>query len=324
MKSIQELRELIEEAIERIPYPVYPEGLYEPVKYALSMGGKRIRPVLLLLVYSSYRDDVEKALPAAIGIETYHNHTLLHDDLMDNADLRRGKPTVHKKWDNNTAVLSGDAMLIQAAQRIAEGCGRHAEAVTTLFLRTAIEICEGQQYDVNFESRPEVTEDEYLEMIRLKTSVLLACAARMGAMLADASEADADALYAFAEKVGLAFQLQDDYLDVYGDPDVFGKNIGGDILCGKKTYLLINAINRADDAQRSKLLSLLADRTMDAKLKIAEVTALYNELDIREVCAEAIGTFFRDARRQLDRTTLPPQRKAAIWSFAESLLHRQS
>lgn len=324
MKSIQELRELIEEAIERIPYPVYPEGLYEPVKYALSMGGKRIRPVLLLLVYSSYRDDVEKALPAAIGIETYHNHTLLHDDLMDNADLRRGKPTVHKKWDNNTAVLSGDAMLIQAAQRIAEGCGRHAEAVTALFLRTAIEICEGQQYDVNFESRPEVTEEEYLEMIRLKTSVLLACAARMGAMLADASEADADALYAFAEKVGLAFQLQDDYLDVYGDPDVFGKNIGGDILCGKKTYLLINAINRADDAQRSKLLSLLADRTMDAKLKIAEVTTLYNELAIREVCAEAIGTFFRDARRQLDRTTLPLQRKAAIWSFAESLLHRQS
>lgn len=324
MKSIQELRKLIEEAIERIPYPVYPEGLYEPVKYALSMGGKRIRPVLLLLVYNAYRDDVEKALPAAIGLETYHNHTLLHDDLMDNADMRRGKPTVHKKWNNNTAVLSGDAMLIQAAQRIAEGCGRHAEAVTALFLRTAIEICEGQQYDVNFETRPEVTEGEYLEMIRLKTSVLLACAARMGALLADAPEADADALYAFAEKVGLAFQLQDDYLDVYGDPDVFGKNIGGDIVCGKKTYLLINAINRADDAQRSKLLSLLADRTMDAKLKIAEVTALYDELDIRKVCAEAIDTFFREARRQLDCTTLPPQRKDAIWSFAESLLHRQS
>jgi len=323
MKSTQELRKLIEEAIEAIAYPIHPEGLYEPVKYALSMGGKRIRPVLLLLVYSAYRDDVRKALPAAIGLETYHNHTLLHDDLMDRADMRRGKPTVHKKWNDNTAVLSGDAMLIQAAQRVAGGSGRHAEAVTSLFLRTAIEICEGQQHDVNFETRPDVTEEEYIEMIRLKTSVLLACAARMGAMLADAPEADADALYAFGEKLGLAFQLQDDYLDVYGDPAVFGKNIGGDILCGKKTYLLINALNRADDAQRRKLLSLLADRTMDAKLKISEVTSLYNELGIRELCSEAISAFFREARQQLERTALRPQRKDAIWGFAESLLHRQ-
>lgn len=324
MKDIQDLRKLIEEAIEATPYPTYPEGLYEPIKYVLSMGGKRVRPVLLLLAYNAYRDDVEKAVPAAVGLETYHNHTLLHDDLMDRADVRRGKPTVHKKWNDNTAVLSGDTMLIQAAQKIAGGGGRHTEAIMSLFLRTAMEICEGQQYDVNFETRTDVTEGEYLKMIRLKTSVLLACAARMGALLADAPEKDADALYAFAEKLGLAFQLQDDYLDVYGDPDIFGKNIGGDILCGKKTYLLINALNRANNAQRQKLLSLLADHTLEPRLKIKEVTALYDELNIRQVCSAAIDSFFREARQQLDRTSLPQARKDAMWSFAESLLHRQS
>lgn len=324
MKTIQDLRKMIEEAIEATPYPIYPEGLYEPIKYALSMGGKRIRPVLLLLAYGAYRDDVEKALPAAIGLETYHNHTLLHDDLMDKADLRRGKPTVHKKWNDNTAVLSGDAMLIQAFQRIAACGGDHAATVTELFLRTAIEICEGQQYDVNFETRTDVTEEEYLKMIRLKTSVLLGCAARMGALLADAPETDADALYNFAEKLGLAFQLQDDYLDVYGDPSVFGKNIGGDILCGKKTYLLINALNRGTNAQRQKLLLLLADHKMDAQEKIREVTALYNELGIKKVCAAAIDAFYGEARQQLERTSLPQAKKAAIWDFAASLLHRQS
>lgn len=215
-------------------------------------------------------------------------------------------------------------MLIQAAQKIAGGGGRHTEAIMSLFLRTAMEICEGQQYDVNFETRTDVTEGEYLKMIRLKTSVLLACAARMGALLADAPEKDADALYAFAEKLGLAFQLQDDYLDVYGDSDIFGKNIGGDILCGKKTYLLINALNRANNAQRQKLLSLLADHTLEPRLKIKEVTALYDELNIRQVCSAAIDSFFQEARQQLDRTSLPQARKDAMWSFAESLLHRQS
>ena len=262
------LLQTIERALAQVPYPTRPEGLYEPIEYVLSMGGKRLRPTLLLLAHGLYGGQPEAALPAAVGIETYHNHTLLHDDLMDRADMRRGKPTVHKKWNDNTAVLSGDTMLIMAFRHIMDcPCRRQAD-VLRLFARSAQEICEGQQYDVNFETRTDVTEAEYIEMIRLKTSVLLGCAVQMGALIADAPDADCRALYRFAEKVGLAFQLQDDYLDVYGDPKVFGKKIGGDILCAKKTFLLINALNRADDATRSRLLQLLADSGCEPEAKI--------------------------------------------------------
>ena len=220
------LLQTIEEALRSVPYPARPEGLYEPIEYVLSMGGKRLRPTLLLLACGLYDEHPEKALPAAVGIETYHNHTLLHDDLMDRADMRRGQPTVHKKWNDNTAVLSGDTMLILAFRHVLRCNSPRLPEVLDLFARSAQEICEGQQYDVNFESRTDVTEAEYIEMIRLKTSVLLGCAVKMGALLGGAPAADADALYRFAEKVGLAFQLQDDYLDVYGDPAVFGKKIG--------------------------------------------------------------------------------------------------
>ena len=246
------LTEKIEKYLSNISYPTQPEGLYEPISYVLSMGGKRLRPTLLLLSYSLFKDDIDTALPLAIGLETYHNHTLLHDDLMDNADVRRGKPTVHKKWDANTAVLSGDAMLIIAFRHFIEARCEGKEQILELFANTALEICEGQQYDVNFERRCDVTESEYMEMIRLKTSVLLACAAKAGALAAGASPEDAGTLYRFAEKMGLAFQVQDDWLDVYGDPKVFGKKIGGDILCGKKTYLLITALNRADAADKQR------------------------------------------------------------------------
>lgn len=246
MTTPSALLEKINAALRDIPYPARPEGLYEPIEYVLSMGGKRLRPTLVLLAYSLYRDDFEQAIPAAIGLETYHNHTLLHDDLMDHADMRRGQPTVHRKWNENTAVLSGDTMLIMAFQLVMQCRTPRQADILQLFARTAREICEGQQYDVNFESRTDVTEAEYIEMIRLKTSVLLACAAKTGALAAGAPEADAEVLYRFAERIGLAFQLQDDYLDVYGDPAVFGKKIGGDILCGKKTFLLINALQHAD------------------------------------------------------------------------------
>lgn len=324
MKTIPELRRLVEQALRALPCPTRPQGLYEPIRYALSTGGKRVRPVLLLLAYNAYRDDVEKALPAAVGLETYHNHTLLHDDLMDKADMRRGKPTVHKKWNENTAVLSGDTMLIQAFRAIAEcGCGRAAEAFG-LFARTAQEVCEGQQYDVNFETRMDVTEAEYMEMIRLKTSVLLACAAKMGALLAGAEAAEADLLYAFAEKIGLAFQLQDDYLDVYGDPAVFGKRTGGDILCGKKTFLLVKALARADDRQRERLAALLASTDMPDEEKIRAVTGLYDELRIPEACTEAIDKCHEEARDRLERTALPEEKKQALWSFAASMLGRKS
>lgn len=313
----------INDALRAIPYPSRPEGLYEPIAYALSMGGKRLRPTLLLLAYSLYRDDIDRALPAAVGIETYHNHTLLHDDLMDRADMRRGFPTVHKRWNDNTAVLSGDTMLIMAFRHVMQcRCTRQAE-VLDLFARTAQQICEGQQYDVNFETRTDVTEAEYIEMIRLKTSVLLACAAKTGALIADAPPADADALYGFAEKVGLAFQLQDDWLDVYGDPAVFGKKIGGDILCGKKTFLLIHALQRADHATRQLLLGLLADKETEPEEKVRAVTGIYNSLDISALTLAAIDRFYAEAEAELRKVSLPAARTAPLWSYAQSLIGRR-
>lgn len=312
----------IEQALAAVPYPEKPEGLYEPIEYVLSMGGKRLRPTLLLMTYGLYKDDINHATPAAVGIETYHNHTLLHDDLMDHADMRRGKPTVHKKWNDNTAVLSGDTMLIMAFRHIMQCQCQHQTEALDLFARTAQEICEGQQYDVNFESRTDVTEDEYVEMIRLKTSVLLACATKMGALLAGAPEADAEVLYHFAERVGLAFQLQDDYLDVYGDPAVFGKKIGGDILCGKKTYLLINAYQRADETTKAQLLTLIGNNSMEAEAKIKAVTDIYNALDIPALTRAAINRFYDEAHNELRKLSLPESQWSVLWNYATSLLGR--
>lgn len=312
----------IEQALAAVPYPQKPEGLYEPIEYVLSMGGKRLRPTLLLMTYGLYKDDINHATPAAVGIETYHNHTLLHDDLMDHADMRRGKPTVHKKWNDNTAVLSGDTMLIMAFRHIMQCQCQHQAEALDLFARTAQEICEGQQYDVNFETRTDVTEDEYIEMIRLKTSVLLACATKMGALLAGAPETDAEVLYRFAERVGLAFQLQDDYLDVYGDLAVFGKKIGGDILCGKKTYLLINAYQRADEATKAQLLTLIDDNSMEAETKIKAVTDIYNALDIPALTRAAINRFYDEAHNELRKLSLPESQWSVLWDYATSLLGR--
>lgn len=322
MTTPSALLEKINAALRDIPYPARPEGLYEPIEYVLSMGGKRLRPTLVLLAYSLYRDDFEQAIPAAIGLETYHNHTLLHDDLMDHADMRRGHPTVHRKWNENTAVLSGDTMLIMAFQLVMQCRTPRQADILQLFARTAREICEGQQYDVNFESRTDVTEAEYIEMIRLKTSVLLACAAKTGALAAGAPDADAEVLYRFAERIGLAFQLQDDYLDVYGDPAVFGKKIGGDILCGKKTFLLINAYQRADAATRAVLLDLLADRQLPAAEKVQAVTDIYNRLGIPQLTLEAINRYYDEAHRLIATLTLPEAQWQPLWLYAQSLLGR--
>ena len=322
MTTPSALLEKINAALRDIPYPARPEGLYEPIEYVLSMGGKRLRPTLVLLSYSLYRDDFEQAIPAAIGLETYHNHTLLHDDLMDHADMRRGHPTVHRKWNENTAVLSGDTMLIMAFQLVMQCRTPRQADILQLFARTAREICEGQQYDVNFERRTDVTEAEYIEMIRLKTSVLLACAAKTGALAAGAPDADAEVLYRFAERIGLAFQLQDDYLDVYGDPAVFGKKIGGDILCGKKTFLLINAYQRADAATRAVLLDLLADRQLPAAEKVQAVTDIYNRLGIPQLTLEAINRYYDEAHRLIATLTLPEAQWQPLWLYAQSLLGR--
>ena len=312
----------IEAALAAIPYPQQPEGLYEPIRYVLSMGGKRLRPTLTLMAYALYKEDTERALPTAIGLETYHNHTLLHDDLMDKADMRRGKPTVHKKWDENTAILSGDTMLIMAFQHILRTDCHRLPEVLNLAARTMQEICEGQQYDMNFESRSDVREEEYIEMIRLKTSVLLACALKAGALIADAPKEDCELLSQFGEKIGLAFQLQDDYLDCYGDPAVFGKQIGGDICCAKKTFMLINAFNRANEAQKAELNRLLND-VDEREEKVAGVLALYDELEIPALCRERMETLYAEARRIFDSLPIAAERKQPLWNYAEKLLNRK-
>ncbi len=314
----------IEQFLDNIAFPQKPEGLYEPITYSLEMGGKRIRPVLTLLAHSLFRPCDENTLCAAAAIEMYHNHTLLHDDLMDGAEMRRGKLAVHRKWDANTAILSGDTMLIEAFKLINACTSNRADEARRLFIDTMIEVCEGQQYDMNFEQRTDVTEAEYLEMIRLKTSVLLACAAKMGGIVADAPEADCNALYAFAEKIGLAFQLQDDYLDVYGDPSVFGKKIGGDILCGKKTFLLINALEHASEDQREELLSLLNNAVIMPEEKISRVTEIYNALDIATLTQQRIAEMYDEARQHFNALALPVDVKLPLWQFAETLLGRKS
>lgn len=253
MFTASELLEKINSHIADLKFTRTPQGLYDPVSYVLSMGGKRIRPVLMLMAYNLYKEDLARIYGPATGIEVYHNYTLLHDDLMDRADRRRGKETVHKVWNDNTAILSGDAMLVLAYRFMAQCPVDCLKEVMELFSLTALEICEGQQMDMEFELRKDVREEEYLEMIRLKTGVLLAASLKIGALLGGASAEDAGHLYDFGMNLGVAFQLKDDLLDVYGDVAVFGKNIGGDILCNKKTYMLIKAFEHADDIQLQEL-----------------------------------------------------------------------
>lgn len=323
MLTSEEILAKVNEFLDHLPYDRKPASLYEPIRYVLSMGGKRIRPTLMLLAYNLYHDDPEKILMQAIALETYHNYTLLHDDLMDNADMRRGHVTVHKKWDANTAILSGDSMLVLAYERMAQCDAKHMPSVLRLFTETALEIGEGQQYDMEFETRNDVTEEEYIEMIRLKTSVLLACALKIGAILADAPEEDQQNLYTFGEKIGLAFQLQDDYLDVYGDPKVFGKKIGGDITSNKKTYMLINAFNKAEGAQREELDRWIHAQAFDRDEKVAAVTRLYNELGIDRMAQEKIAYYFEESKKYLAAVRLPEARKAELAKYAEKMMKRK-
>ena len=322
MLNSNEILQKINERLGSISGDRKPETLYEPIRYVLSIGGKRIRPVLMMLTYELFRDNSEDIIMPACAIETYHNYTLLHDDLMDNADLRRGHQTVHKKWDANTAILSGDSMLVLAYQRMAQCDPSKLKPVLDLFSKTALEIGEGQQYDMDFEHRNDVTEDEYIEMIRLKTSVLLACSMKIGAILADAPAADADNLYRFGEQVGLAFQLQDDYLDVYGDPSVFGKAIGGDIVSNKKTYMLINAMNRADDEQRRRLSKWIGAKDFDAGEKIAAVRAIYDEIGIDRLALEKINHYFSQSRKYIDAVNVDRVRKTELMDYVSVMMKR--
>jgi geranylgeranyl diphosphate synthase type II len=324
MYTSEELLKKVNEALDNVVYDRQPASLYDPIKYVLSIGGKRVRPVLTMLSYNLYKDDPLSIMPQAIGLETYHNFTLLHDDLMDHADMRRGHETVHKKWDANRAILSGDTMLLQAFERVEDCDPAKLPAVFKVFIQTTLEIGEGQQLDVEFETRNDVTEDEYIEMIRLKTSVLLACACKVGAIMADAPAEDIDNMYKFGEKLGLAFQLQDDLLDVYGDPAVFGKNIGGDITSNKKTYMLINAVNRANPAQREQLMKWIEAKEFDRNEKVKAVTELYNEIGIRELCEQKIEEYYQKSLVYLAKVNLPEERKAELKAYAAEMMKRQS
>lgn len=321
--TASQLLDKVNAYLKNMSYARPPQGLYEPIAYELSLGGKRIRPVLMLMAYNMYKEDVDAILSQAVGLEVYHNHTLLHDDVMDKADMRRNKPTVHNVWNENTAILSGDAMLILAYRLMADGAGDKLPEVLRTFTETTMEICEGQQWDMEFETRMDVKVEEYIEMIRLKTSVLLAAALKMGACLADAPMEDRERLYDFGVKMGLAFQLQDDWLDVYGDPKVFGKNIGGDILCNKKTFMLITALERADERQRAGLIRWLdADEYVPAE-KVAAVTSLYDEMGIGACCVEKIEALYAEGLAILDGVALPEERKLLLKEFACSLMGRK-
>lgn len=323
MFTAKEILEKVNQYISSLPYTRKPQSLYDPIRYVLSLGGKRIRPTLMLMAYNMYKPDADSILPVAVGLETYHNYTLLHDDLMDRADMRRGHATVHKKWNDNTAILSGDTMLVKAYELMAQCDKAKLGDVLAVFTRTALEVSEGQQFDMDFEQRLDVTEAEYIEMIRLKTSVLLACALKIGALLGGAGKEDVEALYKFGEQMGLAFQLQDDYLDVYGDPAVFGKAIGGDILCNKKTFMLINALNRSEGADHEALMQWLNATQYDPEEKIAAVTALYNKLGIDRLAEQKISCYFDESRRYLSQVSLPQEAKAQLEAYTDAMMKRK-
>ena len=313
----------INEAIAKIDWKRQPYGLYEPIEYTLAAGGKRVRPQLAMIASQLFDGNDEDVLPAALALEIFHNFTLLHDDVMDHAEVRRGRPTVHIKWNENTAILSGDQMLIEAYKMLAQVPADKLPKVLHLFNKMATEICEGQQYDVDFESQEHVAIDDYLLMIRLKTSVLLATALQMGAYIAGADEQAQDALYQFGIHIGLAFQIQDDILDVWGDPATFGKAIGGDIACNKKTFVTLTALQLADEDSRHALHTWLSQTMQGNVEKIAAVTAIYNRLEVRAACEKRVVELTQQALAYL--STLPQNAAAdQLRQLADKLNTRKS
>lgn len=309
--------EQLENEISQLPLGSNPRSLYEPIRYIMKLGGKRLRPMLVLTAYNLYHDDSEKILKYAAAVEAFHNFTLMHDDIMDRAPLRRGKPTVHEKYNSNTAILSGDVMLVKVYDMFLSLPDEHLKEVLTLFNKTAAEVCEGQQMDMDFETRARVTEDQYLEMIRLKTAVLLGFSLELGAILAGASKSDREALYNFGVNIGVGFQLIDDLLDVYADQKKFGKTVGGDIVSNKKTYLLIKALEK----KKPELNKWLSAKKFDRRKKVAAVTKIYDSLNIRELTQRKADKYFEDGYRSLEK--IDNQKKDTLLTFAKSLAARQ-
>jgi geranylgeranyl diphosphate synthase, type II len=322
MQLIKHYQQLIDLELAQLAYNNEPAGLYDPIKYVLGIGGKRIRPAVCMAVCHFFSGSGQASLNAALGLEIFHNFTLLHDDIMDHAVMRRNVPTVHVKWNPNTAILSGDAMMVLASELmldVPEGC---LVNVQRLFLRTARQVCEGQQYDMEFENRSDVSTQDYLEMIRLKTAVLLAASLQIGALIGGASEDDAIKLYQFGQDLGLAFQLQDDYLDAFGNEADFGKRIGGDIVSNKKTFLLLSCLERCNSRQLAELRGWLNALNFDEVEKIDAVKKLYNELNVGGIARDLMNKYYSDALQMLDQLALQSEWKAELKNFAEKLINR--
>ena len=324
MHTIPQLQQIIDDAVKQNKYPSHPKELYEPITYLMALGGKRLRPALLLMATDLFAGDVYKALKPALAIETFHNFTLMHDDIMDKAPLRRGNPTVHVKWSESVAILSGDVMFVEAFKLMIQVEPHILLQVLNVFNDTAVGVCEGQQIDMNFETSTEVTIADYLEMIRLKTAVLLGGALKIGALVGNASLAEANKLYDFGLNLGIAFQLQDDILDVYGDPEKFGKQVGGDIISNKKTFLLIKALELADDATLQKLNRYLLNSTISSSEKVIAVTAIYNKLNIKNIAEAEMMKFANISLTAMQDIEVPEERKLVLMDFANGLITRDN
>jgi len=324
MHTFEDLQHIVNEAFAKEEFIKEPSELYEPIQYALGSGGKRLRPVLALMAYNLYKDDIHSKIRPLLGLEIFHNFTLIHDDIMDGADMRRNKPTIHNKWNDNVAILSGDAMFIKAYEYLFQYKGNNFIDVLNTFNQTALMVCEGQQYDMNFEEKDFVREQDYLRMIELKTAVLLASSLKIGALMADASNDDVGLLRQFGLFMGMAFQLQDDYLDTFGDAEVFGKKIGGDITANKKTYLFIETLEKANDQDKNILLDLFhSDFSGNSEDKIQQVISIYKKYDIHKLTQEKIEEYFKMAYEALAKVTVDSDRKKHLFGLADKLVKRK-
>lgn len=325
MYTLKELQSLVaketEKEISRLD-GAEPRNLYQPIGYALGMGGKRLRPAMVLLACNLFSEDIETALPAAMAIEVFHNFTLLHDDIMDHAEMRRNLPSVYKKYNENIAILSGDAMSIMAYEYLTRITPANNHEMLRLFTKTALQVCEGQQLDMDFEQRNDVSIPEYIEMITLKTAVLLACSLKIGALAAHADPAAADLLYDFGLNLGIAFQLQDDLLDIFADQEKFGKKIGGDIVSNKKTFLLLKALEIAESSEKKIMLDWLALQDFDPQEKINAIKGIYEALNIRNITEETINTYYRQAMTVGEKLDIKKESKTELFALAKMIMNR--
>lgn len=321
MLGIEKYTFLIEEELQKRSFPSTPERLYDPLRYFLNIGGKRMRPILTLMGTQLFGKEVEAAIPASIAIEYFHNFSLIHDDIMDQAPIRRGKETVHTKWNQNIAILSGDVLLVKAYQELALQHVASIPDLLNVFNKTAVEVCEGQQMDMDFEDREDVTIEEYIEMIRLKTSVLLGCALELGAIVAGAGFEDRKLIYEFGQHIGIAFQIQDDILDLYADPDKFGKQVGGDVIANKKTLLLLKAFELADEIQKEELNLLLKES--DVEFKVGATKSLFDSLQVKKVCKEIMQKHYQTAKEALLKINAPQENKQPLFALAAYLMERE-